>query len=196
MRFGLTSATLSKSFHRVARRTRTWALVGAVMMLATAAAAGETQYKYDPQGQLVLATDSDGRQAGYGYDDAGNRVSMVSGARQLPTYPDRLLAGQSLLPGKSLQSSNGLYTLVFQPDGNIVQYGQGGVVRWQSFTAGKIGARLTMQNDGNLVVYGPVSQVYWNAATFGNPGAGLVLQDDGNMVIYSSAGAPLWHIYQ
>ncbi|WP_051990014.1 hypothetical protein [Caulobacter sp. AP07] len=173
------------------------AVIAAVAVASDLAqAAQETRYKYDAQGQVILVTKSDGRQNGYAYDGAGNRTNVTGGTQVLPTYPDRLLQGQSLLPGKSLQSTNGVYRLVLEDDGNLVQYGQSGVVRWQSNTSGKPSARLTMQSDGNLVVYGPVSQVYWHTATSGNAGSTLILQDDGNLVVYSSTGAALWHIYQ
>lgn len=193
-----------KTNHTGKRRCLLRALVPCGAVVAAAATIGgsarageETQYRYDVQGQVVLVTKSDGRQAGYGYDNAGNRVAVAGGARVLPTYPDRLLPGQSLLPGKTLKSANNLYTLAFQDDGNIVVYGQNWIVRWQSATSwGKTPAHLTMQNDGNVVAYGPVSQVNWQTGTGGNPGAGLVLQDDGNLVVYSSSGAALWHIYQ
>jgi YD repeat-containing protein len=189
--------------HAVKQRRLARALVsfGAVMAAVAivsdlAQAAEEARYKYDAQGQVILVTKSDGRQNGYGYDAASNRINLAGGAQVLPTYPDRLLQGQSLLPGKSLQSSNGLYTLVLQDDGNLVQYGPGGGARWQSSTAGKPSARLTMQSDANLVVYGPVGQVYWQTATSGGPGSTLIQQDDGNLVVYSGAGVALWHIYQ
>jgi len=186
------------------RRDRARACLGftvaAAIVVATGgqARAGEdTRYKYDAQGQVILKSRSSGQQNGYAYDQAGNRLNLVGGVQVPPTYPDRLLEGQSLLPGKSLSSANGLYSLILQDDGNLVLYGQNGLMRWQSgVSSGKPAARLTMQSDGNLVIYGPVSQVYWATGTSGGPGSALVLQDDGNLVVYSSGGAALWHIYQ
>ncbi|MBT9586724.1 hypothetical protein IV102_25500 [bacterium] len=100
-------------------------------------------------------------------------------------------AGDSLLPGSSLQSPNGQYQLVMQEDGNLVLYTRGGGVLWASQTSGQRGARGEFQADGNLVVYAQDGRPVWSSATSAQGGHRLCLQDDGNLVIYSST-RPLW----
>ncbi len=89
-----------------------------------------------------------------------------------------------------LTSSNGLYTLVMQDDGNLVLY-TGGNVLWQTTTSGTDAKRAVMQTDGNFVVYGVAGNPLWMSHTEGKPGCYLALQDDGNLVIYQPE-VPVW----
>jgi hypothetical protein len=43
--------------------------------------------------------------------------------------------------------------LIFQADGNLVEYDTSGKILWQSNSAGLLGDLLILQNDGNLVIY-------------------------------------------
>jgi lysophospholipase L1-like esterase len=93
------------------------------------------------------------------------------------------LAGQGLRPGQSLLSQDGRFSLslqtdgsvvvrqggtvlwstdatgappselIFQADGNLVEYDTSGKILWQSNSAGLLGHLLILQNDGNLVIY-------------------------------------------
>ena len=93
------------------------------------------------------------------------------------------LAGQGLLPGQALLSQDGRFSLrlqtdgnvivrqggtvlwstgatgsppselIFQADGNLVEYDTSGKLLWQSNSAGLLGQLAIMQNDGNLVIY-------------------------------------------
>ncbi len=57
------------------------ALVGlAALVLASEAAAVRVEYSYDTRGRLVQAAYSNGTVVSYGYDDAGNRTSVVETA--------------------------------------------------------------------------------------------------------------------
>ena len=111
-----------------------------------------------------------------------------------------LFPGQSLLPGQSLQSDNGLYTLTMQPDGNVVLRNRESTPLWRTGTGGgQFDPReFIMQTDGNLVLYDTSGQARWNSKTQGNPGAFLNVQDDGNLVVYragsatETAGNSLW----
>lgn len=106
---------------------------------------------------------------------------------------DSLSSGQSLNVGDYLTSSNGLYTLHLQGDGNLVLYGPGFYPYWSSATTGKAAQNLIMQGDGNLVLYADAhGHATWASNTVGNPDSHVVLQGDGNLVIYNSSGKTLW----
>lgn len=98
-----------------------------------------------------------------------------------------LFPGQQLLPGQSLQSDNGLNTLIMQNDGNVVLYFNGSTPLWSTNTGGLITSRdFIMQTDGNLVLYSTDGQPRWASGTWGNPGAFCDIQDDGNLVVYQA----------
>ena len=105
---------------------------------------------------------------------------------------DRLDPGQALQVNESLVSPNGQFSLVLQPDGNLVLYEQAGQPVWASGTDGREVSTATMQEDGNLVLYSPTGEPVWASDTYGNEGAYLILQDDRNLVIYGADGTPLW----
>ena len=102
-----------------------------------------------------------------------------------------LFPGQSLLPGQSLQSDNGLYALTMQSDGNVVLRNSQSAPLWRTGTGGgQFDPRdFIMQNDGNLVLYDTSGQPHWASKTQGNPGAFLNMQDDGNLVVYRAGSA-------
>lgn len=101
-----------------------------------------------------------------------------------------LRAERALGHGESVPSCDGRFSLIMQPDGNLVLY-QGSKALWSSKTSGTAANRAVMQSDGNFVVYEP-SRARWASGTDGNPGAWLAVQNDGNVVVYSAAGSPLW----
>lgn len=98
---------------------------------------------------------------------------------------DRLLPGQTLPIGGSLESNNGLYRLAMQHDGNLVLYDRGsGKALWASNTANVSIQTCIMQTDGNLVLYRYDSKAAWASGTHGKPNSTLIVQNDGNVVIY------------
>ena len=101
-----------------------------------------------------------------------------------------LFPGQSLQPGQTLQSDNGVYTLTMQSDGNVVLRNNASTPLWRTGTGGgQFDPRdFIMQTDGNLVLYDTSGQPRWESKTQGNPGAFLNVQNDGNLVVYR-AGA-------
>ena len=129
----------------------------------------------------VNASLSSGSHRGQVYEPLGRSTSA-----------DTLKPGQKLAPGHSRISSNHLFVLAMQTDGNLVLYRRGYPL-WASGTNGHAGAYAVMQTDGNLVVY-PAGggKALWSAGTVGHAGAYAVVQSDGNLVIYSSGGKPLW----
>ena len=107
----------------------------------------------------------------------------------------KLIPGAVLLPGQSLKSVNGVYTLAYQTDGNLVVYKDATAV-WQSATVGQEPGRVCMQSDGNLVMYGKDGAAQWNTSTnsAANVNSELIMQTDGNLVIYNRNGAAIWSI--
>ena len=111
-----------------------------------------------------------------------------------------LFPGQSLLPGQTLQSDYGVYTLTMQSDGNVVLRNNESTPLWRTGTGGgQFNPRgFIMQTDGNLVLYDTSGQARWNSQTSGNPGAFLNVQADGNLVVYragstgQTANGALW----
>ena len=88
-----------------------------------------------------------------------------------------LTAGQQLNPGQSKTSPNGLYTLTYQTDGNLVLYSPGGAL-WHTGTFGTCAGTAIMQGDGNFVVYDCGGTPLWHAGTLGNPGAYVSIQSE------------------
>lgn len=124
---------------------------------------------------------------------------------------DRIwLENLTMYEGDYLTSSNGLYQLILQGDGNLVMYGPEHSVIWHTHTNG-IGFppfRLVAQADRNVVLYHSPSSgtniALWSTHTSvdpGRPGCFFVLQDDRNLVLYEpKAGGgyqPVWqsHTY-
>jgi nucleoid-associated protein YgaU len=102
---------------------------------------------------------------------------------------DTLTAGQKLVRGESLTSSNGAYTLTLQDDGNLVLASRGQAI-WSSSTNGEDVVRAEVQPDGNFVVY-TADKPVWHTDTKGKKDVRLVLQDDRNLVLYAADG-PAW----
>jgi chitinase len=117
-----------------------------------------------------------------------------------PGGQNQLTAGQRLVRGQELVSSNGRFHLVMQTDGNLVIYDgtPGAHPRWATGTWNLPDDRrpthADMQGDGNLVLYNDANQAAWAAGVFGANFANpyLEMQDDGNLVIYHNGRTPVW----
>ena len=133
-----------------------------------------------------FVSDSD---AGSGRVPTYAESAYIGGSGASPAVGDRVTTGQTL---GSLTSLNGQYRLYQQSDGNLVEYGNGGVP-FNTRTYGRPGASTVMQADGNLVTYAADGTTpLFNTYTSGNPGAQVVLQSDGNLVVYAPDGRALW----
>lgn len=108
-----------------------------------------------------------------------------------------------VFPNDPVWDSNLYVELVYQGDGNLVEYCKAGptsspihqTVLWASGTSGSGGgssSRLAMQSDGNLVVYNASDHASWASGTNNHPTDYAVLQTDDNFVIYNGNGAALW----
>jgi hypothetical protein len=104
-------------------------------------------------------------------------------------FGNTLRVNQSLYRGQSLVSTNGMYQLDFQGDGNVVlKHLRSGRVMWAAGTNNSPAFRLTMQDDGNAVIYTRNNRPLWNTGVTGpamRHGQVFILQDDGNLVVYS-----------
>jgi len=104
----------------------------------------------------------------------------------------RLQTGETLTLNYYLRSAH--HALLLQPDGNLVLYGPGYHVLWNSGTYGSGATHLTMQNDGNLVLYTANGTAVWHTHTFGRGPSHADLQTDGNFVVYiNSTGQWTWN---
>jgi hypothetical protein len=89
-----------------------------------------------------------------------------------------------------LRSPNGIYTLVYQRDGNLVLL-NGKTSIWATKTNGKASTKLIFQGDGNLVLYNNTTPI-WGAQCHGKGGSYVSLQDDGNLCIYNKNNMSIW----
>ena len=131
------------------------------------------------------------------YNTAGQAVwssgTVVPATPATPATPGRLLAGQGLLAGQSIHSSDNRFQFIMQADGNLVLYDPYNQALWASGTAGHHNVwDVIMQSDGNLVVYDAHGHAIWASNTACKPGATLTAQTDGNVVIYDTGGKALW----
>jgi len=107
-----------------------------------------------------------------------------------PQACGQLLAGEGLLPGETLNSCDGRFTLTLGQDGNLT-IADGDTQLWASGTAGSSAAEVVLQDDGRLVQYDVKGNVLWQSDSSSHPGAVTFLQNDGNLVIYSN-NQPVW----
>jgi hypothetical protein len=107
-----------------------------------------------------------------------------------------LTVGEWLNPNDKISSSNLVFDLLMQDDGNLGIYSVRGVRTpiWASNTIGHVGAKAVFQDDGNFVVYArDGKQPLWASNTTGNSGASAALTDDGELTIGDPSGAqPVW----
>jgi hypothetical protein len=108
-----------------------------------------------------------------------------------------LYTNEKLTPGQSLISPNGMYSLVFQSDGNVCAYEKdtaSGGAYWCTFDLNPYPFEFIMQGDCNLVAYATGLNPYWASGTNSNiyNGCYLTIQDDQNVVIYTGANVPVW----
>lgn len=99
---------------------------------------------------------------------------------------NRLNNGESLRSNEFLVSSNGLYKLYLQGDGNLVAIQtSNGVPYWSSGTGGTYANKLVMQGDNNLVLYRDNTPVWLANNTWGGKsGSFLEMENNGRAVVY------------
>lgn len=119
-------------------------------------------------------------------------VTLWSGTPSILHSPGTtavIFEGEANIPvGIPFFSGDG--ALLFQGDGNLVNYGPNWSVRWASYTQNKGAIKAVFQADGNLVVYGANNVPLWNSGTGGHPGATMRLQPNGCLTIVQER--PVW----
>jgi hypothetical protein len=138
-----------------------------------------------PGSKLILQ--DDGNVVLYGPEDNAVWATNTAHAQGNDMQP-----GEMLDPDQSIRSANGLYTLIYQRDGNLVLYKSGNLWLWESKTWGTPAGVCIMQSDGNLVIYNPYWQPIWNSGTWEDHGSRLIVQDDGNVAIYNPSNQFVW----
>ncbi|AZD65985.1 D-mannose binding lectin [Pseudomonas chlororaphis] len=130
--------------------------------------------------------------------DDGNLVLVDSQAiwNGTPSIPVMAGANASVLFAGPVELAPGIPyfcgdgALIFQGDGNVVNYGPNWSVRWASYTQNKGAVKAVFQADGNFVVYAANDVPLWNSGTGGNPGAVLRLQPNGGLSVVKET--PVW----
>ena len=97
---------------------------------------------------------------------------------------DRLLSGQSLRAGESLQSVNTSWRLTMRTDGNLVVTTSAGRLQWSTLTSGT-GNVAVMRTDGSLVVQSRTGSVLWSTSTTDAAGAFVRMLGDANVAVYN-----------
>jgi hypothetical protein len=103
-----------------------------------------------------------------------------------------LSPGQSLNPGDFLISNSGIFTLIYQGDGNLVVYRQDGTPIWWTGTDGTAPGAVSVTGDGNVVMTDANGNVLWAAGTGGHSGDSLMMQDSGAVQAVDGNGAVLF----
>ena len=105
--------------------------------------------------------------------------------------PDTLTGGQRLYPDQQIVSSDGAVALRYQSDGNLVLYGAGGSVLWDTGTWGISAGRAEMQTDGNFVVYDAHGTPVWASDTSAS-GAYLKVHREGYVMVHDASNVGIW----
>ena len=121
------------------------------------------------------------------------------------TYINILMAGEILEANQFLVSSNGIYKLIMQADGNLNLYyiaRTNGTTTystiWSSKTSSKVNLPYIakMQTDGNFSIYNNKGESVWASNTWAmspNDTYAIILQNDGNLVNYGVDKIPKWN---
>ncbi|KAJ4409192.1 hypothetical protein N0V85_004129 [Neurospora sp. IMI 360204] len=132
----------------------------------------------------------------------GNQIWATNTAQKEPEKPadptvgakDRLNAGEELTKDQRISSPSGEYTLIMQPDNNLVLYKKNKGPIWQrGKTAGNTAEKLVFRADGELALLTWSGAQKWVTGTAGrgNSNSFFAVRDDGNMVI-STDGQIVW----
>lgn len=132
-----------------------------------------------PGSKLALALSNDGR------------IAVVRGIRALWwRHPSSgsVAGGTTLSHGQQLVSPNGLYRLVMQRDGNLVEYTANRPL-WSTRTNGHYDGRAVMQRASNLVVYPATGRAVWSSGRArSTAGYTLTLESSAELVISGPSG--------
>ena len=121
----------------------------------------------------------------------GAVAAMYDGQAADVSGANVLAVDQTMHEREALRSSNGIYHLWMQEDGNVVLY-ENTTAIWSTNTVGNPGAALIMQTDGNLVLYSSTGTALWSTNTWSTAADRLVLYDDGDLVLLDPTGQVIW----
>ncbi|WP_373478455.1 protein kinase [Geminocystis sp.] len=111
------------------------------------------------------------------------------------TNKDTLKLGEFLSVNEFLISAEGNYSLVLQPDGNLVLYNcQSSKAMWGSGTNGRKPISAVMQEDGNFVIYFDGFNP-WASNTANRSISHVKLENNGTLILYNNNNEPLKYIY-
>ncbi len=146
-----------------------------------------------PDGNVVLYT-PDNRAIWHTNTLQGPEGPQPGGPPNCTSIGATLAVNQKLEPNQCLKSSDNLFTLIMQSDGNLVLYDQNGTAAWKSDAPlGHANSYLLMQPDGNLVQYNTANTPVWYPpGAFGSGADHLVVQPDGNVVLYTPDNRAIW----
>ena len=108
---------------------------------------------------------------------------MSTRATSAPTFALHVGITGVLTVGQSYPSTNQVYQLLFQADGNLVFYVPSGEI-WRSGTSGDA---CVVQGDGNMFIYDGGTPT-WNSGTYRNPSAYITVFDTGVFAFYDKEG--------
>jgi NTE family protein len=140
-----------------------------------------------PSLQVAIATNKESR-------DAAGAASVGPLVQDPFPQGDNLVPGDRLFPGQSIVSTDNLFRLIYQFDGNLVFYRDDTsppTPLWASGPRGPLGF-VVMQRDGNLVMYDESLNPLW-ASNSSKQDAHLKVSVDGTVSIYSGAET-LWSV--
>lgn len=109
-----------------------------------------------------------------------------------------LNSGMVMYPGDYIMSSNGMYKLVYQMNGNLGIY-DGASPKWVSGTTLYVPGHAAMRNDGSFILSTSThpkkakkSNIYWKVKTTQPGPYRLVMQNDMNLALYGRDNVLLW----
>jgi CHAP domain len=125
----------------------------------------------------------------------GMYISTFVAPMGVPVTPviggSSLGAGGVLTATQALTSPNGLYSLGFQADGDLVE-SLGTRQIWSAGTGGNPGDSASLQSGGDFVVDSSSGATLWSSGTSAPVGTAILqLRDDGSFSV-SGASGPLW----
>lgn len=104
---------------------------------------------------------------------------------------DSLTTGMTMVREQYIRSADGRYITVMQDDGNLVVYGPGQTLLWNSGTPNNPGAYIVVQSDGNVVMYNSAGTTpLWSTGQY-NIGR-FTIQSNSDLVGYSSVNTTQW----
>jgi len=155
---------------------------------------------HDASGAVRWATGTNGHSGGYlvVQNDGNVVVYDVTGVPLWEAFPINILAPDDrLYPGGIRYSADGQYTLIYQFDGNLVEYRQDGSYVLDAMTTGP-GFAVMQAVDGNFVIYNGNNVPVFDSRTASpsHAGAYFKVESDGFLSVISADGLQIYWQFQ